>query len=220
MQCMTEKNQSRSATTVTCAVPALKFLARHLSVVRADFRGIRGDWDGATATMMMPPHTVPATRSRLTTLVVLSPNTREKEIDYVTEGTSREDRMIRTFQKTGAGIAARSKSLRTPSLSASSQQQRGIGWVEFVDQKWNPREKKWLSEDPEESVKRIQEEVNSKGVSMTNDPLRSPKARHVKPTTFKKELKDRIAYERKRKEVMDLIKYIQFVKDHKHKDNW
>ena len=123
--------------------------------------------------------------------------------------------MIRALQKSCGFVASQR---RHP--ARIFQQQRYIGWVEFVEPKWDAKEKKWVSEDPEESVRRMQEEVNSKGVSLTNDPQRSPKARHTKPTTAKKELKNRVAYQRKRQQVVDLINYIQFVKDHKDKDNW
>ncbi|CAB9499277.1 expressed unknown protein [Seminavis robusta] len=91
-----------------------------------------------------------------------------------------------------------------------------IGWVEVVDRRFDPRTKSWKHEDPEMVVGRIQVEVNSKG-----DEIRTFKSdRHTKPTTYKKELNNQIAYDRKKKQVMDLMKYIHFVKDHKDKDNW
>lgn len=95
-----------------------------------------------------------------------------------------------------------------------------MGWVEFVEQRFNPKTQAYKSEDPEQTARRLQEEVDSKGRTLLSLPKNQKSARHVKPTTYRKELKNRVAYERKRQEVMDLIKYIQFVKDHKDKVNW
>lgn len=95
-----------------------------------------------------------------------------------------------------------------------------IGWVEFVGEKYDPKTQTWKAEDPEQTVSRIQEEKDSKGQTILNSPKNLRNARHVKPTTYRKELANKIAYQRKRQEVMDLIKYIHFVKDHKDKDNW
>jgi len=95
-----------------------------------------------------------------------------------------------------------------------------IGWSEFVEQTYNPKTQKWESEDPEASVMRMQEEIDSKGQALLLSPKNQRNARHIKPTTYRKNLVNKTQYERRRKEVTDLIKYIHFVKDHKRKDNW
>lgn len=110
-----------------------------------------------------------------------------------------------------------------PIQRALIQQSRymcAIGWAEFVNQHYDPKTQTWKSEDPENSVKRIQRETTSDGTPILSAPKNQRNARHVKPTTKKKELANRVQYLRKRQEVMDLIKYIHFVKDHKDKDNW
>ena len=89
------------------------------------------------------------------------------------------------------------------------------GWVEIVEQKFDHKVKAWKFEDPDQTVSRIQEHVNSKGETLRV----SKRARHANPSTYKKELNNKIAYDRKKKQLMDLIKYIHFVKDHRHKDN-
>ena len=122
-------------------------------------------------------------------------------------------------------LALRSSARRqfVPSAGIQNQCQQirplAIGWVEFVNEKYDPKTQTYKSEDPEQTVSRIQEEKDSKGQTILNLPKNQKNARHVKPTTYRKELANKIAYQRKRQEVMDLIKYIHFVKDHKDKDN-
>jgi len=113
-------------------------------------------------------------------------------------------------------------SLRNESLGRRQQQIRplAIGWVEFVNERYDPRSGNYKSEDVEMTVSRIQEERGSSGQPILMAPKNQRNARHVKPTTYRKELANKIAYQRKRQEVTDLIKYIQFTKDHKDKDNW
>jgi hypothetical protein len=89
-------------------------------------------------------------------------------------------------------------------------------WVEVVEQNFDPQTKAWKFEDPETTVSRIHQQVGSKGRTIRV----SKRTRHTNPSTYKKELNNKIAYERKKNQVMDLIKYIHFVKDHKNKDNW
>lgn len=120
---------------------------------------------------------------------------------------------------------ARPRALNIITAQQQQQQQQcrplcAVGWAEFVNQTYDPKTQTWKSEDPEESVKRMQQEINSSGTPILNAPKNQRNARHTKPTTRKKELANRVHYYRKRKEVFDLIKYIHFVKDHKDKDNW
>ena len=89
-------------------------------------------------------------------------------------------------------------------------------WVEIVEQTYDPQTKTWKFEDLDMTVGRIHQQVDSKGRTIRV----SKRTRHTNPSTYKKELNNKIVYERKKTQVMDLIKYIHFVKDHKDKDNW
>lgn len=122
-----------------------------------------------------------------------------------------------------AALSLQGSAAKSSSNIVIQQQQRplcAVGWAEFVNRRYDPKTQAWKSEDPENSVKRIQHETNSTGTPILSAPKNQRTARHVKPTTKKKELANRVHYLRKRKQVMDLIKYIHFVKDHKDKDNW
>ena len=118
------------------------------------------------------------------------------------------------------GAALRNMKGQGQALSSVNHQIRCIGWTEFVEARWDAQAQKWLSEDPMDSVHRIQEEVDSKGRSMTYAAKMQSNFRYTKPTTVKKERRARIKYERKRNQVMDLVHYIKFVQTHKNADNW
>jgi hypothetical protein len=70
-------------------------------------------------------------------------------------------------------------------------------------------------EDPARVIKRFQEQCRSDGMSLLD--LHFYNDRHEKAWMKRKRMADKRRYEFDKKHVMDLVKYIQFVKDNSSK---
>ena len=94
------------------------------------------------------------------------------------------------------------------------QPSRGY-WQEIVRQRIDRKDGKRKYEDPERVANRFQEQVRSDGEALMD--IHAWNDRHEKAWMKRKRLANTKRYEQDKKHVMDLAKYIEFVKDNKSK---
>jgi len=85
-------------------------------------------------------------------------------------------------------------------------------WIAYMEKRYDRKTGQWKYKDWDEILRGVQEPMKGNGESELERHTRAK--RHVKPNQEKQRRKDRKIYYKDVKKVEDLLKYVQFMKDH------